>query len=292
MHGIPPDGRYAQRVRTELVHRRVRSELREVASGWWTRGSIARAFQDEGFAPAGDERAPRPGEEASWYEHGERRGVFDQHATSVDWTDEGHVRRALAVFESLLRAVTDEEQLASVVATLARSGLQLTDDGRLRLQAPRSLTTLPLHVLTEPGALVEHLDRLDTAALDDPPLAVSAAKALVEAVCKRVLRELGEPVDEKADLPVLVKQANKALALEPKGVAPTAPGAETVKRILANLATIPIGLAELRNQYGPDHGRSAPTVGLHRRHAQLAVGCAATYTHFLLDTLSDRARSR
>jgi hypothetical protein len=274
-------------VAADLVHRRVRSELREVASGWWTVSSIARAFQDEGFAPVGDERAPRPGDPESWYEPGQRRGTFDQHAASVDWTDPAHVRRALAVFETLLQPLDDDVR-GRVVAVLDRHGLQLDDRGRLRPRSPQSLASLQLHGLTEAGALKEHLERMQAAALTDPPLAVSAAKALVEATCKRVLVELGLPFDEKADLPVLVKQTNKALALEPRGVAPTAPGAETVTRVLANLAAIPIGLAELRNQYGPDHGRSTPTVGLHPRHAHLAVGCATTYVHFLLDTLRER----
>lgn len=271
----------------DLVHRRVRSELREIASGWGTVASIARAFQDEGFAPAGDDLAPQPWEHDSWYGPGQRRGEFDRHAASVDWTDDGHVRRALAVFESVLRPMPDEmrEHVRSVLAT---DGLRITPDGRIRRQAQSELFALPLRLLAEPGALEEHVERLNRQALEDPPLAVSGAKALVEAACKNVLRELGETVDEKAPMPLLVRQANKALSLEPQGVAPTAAGAETVKRVLANLAAIPIGLAELRNQYGPDHGRSTPTVGLHRRHARLAVGAAVTYTHFLLDTMADR----
>ncbi len=274
----------------ELVHRRVRSELREVASGWWTVSTIARAFRDEGFAAAGDERAPRPGDPESWNDPGQRRGTFDQHAASIDWTDAEHVRRALGVFETLLQPVEDAGFRARVEAVLDRHGLEVTERGRLRLRGPQMSADLPLHALSDSGALEEHLDRLRAAALDDPPLAVSAAKALVEATCKRVLAELGSPVDERAQLPSLVKETNKALALEPQGVAPTAPGAETVTRVLGNLAAIPIGLAELRNRYGPDHGRSTPTVGLHPRHARLAVGCATTYVHFLLDTLAERTR--
>ncbi|MGH9292450.1 MAG: abortive infection family protein [Acidimicrobiales bacterium] len=50
-----------------------------------------------------------------------------------------------------------------------------------------------------------------------------------------------------------------------------------------------IGVAKLRNEYGPDHGRSRPTRGLGARHAHLAVGCAATYCRMLLETLSARS---
>jgi hypothetical protein len=49
-----------------------------------------------------------------------------------------------------------------------------------------------------------------------------------------------------------------------------------------------IGVAELRNEYGPDHGRSRPTVGLGPRHAHLAVGAASTYVRMLLETLDAR----
>jgi hypothetical protein len=102
----------------------------------------------------------------------------------------------------------------------------------------------------------------------------------VEAATKLVLAELGEAFDERADVPTLVKQASRALGLDPKAVAPTAAGADIITRILGNLAQIPIGLAQLRNQYGPDHGRSTPTVGLEPRHAHLAVGCASGVSRF------------
>ncbi|HET8788905.1 MAG TPA: abortive infection family protein [Actinomycetes bacterium] len=42
----------------------------------------------------------------------------------------------------------------------------------------------------------------------------------------------------------------------------------------------------MRNQYGPDHGRTQVTV-LSPRHAHLAVGCASTYSRLLLETLAD-----
>lgn len=116
----------------------------------------------------------------------------------------------------------------------------------------------------------------------------SGAKALIEATTKLVLSELGEPYDEKADVPVLVKAAQKALALHPESLAPTKPGAEITKRILSNLSQLAIGVAELRNQYGADHGRTSPVLGLRPRHAHLAVGAAATYCRMLLETLAAR----
>ena len=111
---------------------------------------------------------------------------------------------------------------------------------------------------------------------------------MIEATTKLVLIELGEPVDEKADLTALVNAAQNALKLHPATVAPTAAGRETVIRILSNLSQLAIGVAELRNEYGPDHGRSRPTIGLGPRHAHLAVGSASTYVRMLLETLEAR----
>lgn len=164
-------------------------------------------------------------------------------------------------------------------------------DGRLRLTSPGLFDDLPLHVLDDPAAVLDLLDRLRRTAHDDPPAAISAAKALVEATCKRVLAQLDQPVDDTMNMQKLTKAAHKALAVDTASIAPDRPGAEIVVSILSSLAHIPIGLAELRNDYGPDHGRLAPTIGLHQRHADLAVGAAGTYVRFLLDTLAERTKA-
>jgi len=273
--------------RPELVSRRTRSGFREACNDSGINRTIARAFQDEGFPPASDDAAPVPGDVTSWDREGQRRGIFDRYAASVDWTDGAHVRRMLRVFEEIYRWTGHPAQ-TRLADYLRRDGCEVDDHGRIRRTASDALLELPLTQLDDPAAVQEHLDRLARLGDTDPPAAVSAAKALVEATVKAVLVELGEPVKETADIPALVKQANKALRLDPRGVAPTATGADIVPRLLANVADVPIGLAQLRNEYGPDHGRTRPAVGLHPRHAQLAVDAAAAYCRFLLATLADR----
>ncbi len=86
-------------------------------------------------------------------------------------------------------------------------------------------------------------------------------------------------------MPSLVRQAQKALGLHPETVAPTAKGAVIVKKLLGGLSAVAIGLTELRNEYGPDHGR-AEQVALQPRHARLACGAAEVYCRALLDTLA------
>lgn len=121
----------------------------------------------------------------------------------------------------------------------------------------------------------------------DPAAAISGAKALIESTTKLVLEGLLIEYDAKADVPELVKLAQKGLMLHPSQIAPTGKGAESIKRILSNLSQLAIGVAELRNEYGPDHGRSTATVGLGHRQVHLAVGSASVYCRLLLETLED-----
>jgi Abortive infection C-terminus len=92
-------------------------------------------------------------------------------------------------------------------------------------------------------------------------------------------------------LPELVKLTIKELALAPSDIPDSAKAAETVKRLLNNLATITQGVAELRNQYGTGHGKAAGSKGLGPRHAKLAVGAASTLAVFLAETHNERPRS-
>jgi hypothetical protein len=160
--------------------------------------------------------------------------------------------------------------------------------GVIRGGSAAALGELPLEALSDAGAIFEHLDRITEATDRDPVLAISGAKALIEATTKLTLHELGEDVDERSDLPALIKRAQKALGLHPEVLAPDAKGADVIKRTLSGLSQIAVSVAELRNLYGPDHGRSRPVSGLGPRHAHLAVGAAAVYCRMLLETLAAR----
>jgi hypothetical protein len=245
---------------------------------------IARAFEDEGLAED-------PDEDRRWYDGGDRRGTFDRHVAQVDWTDAAQVRQVLGAFSTIMTwgdgeyADGEREKLRKL---LARDGFTVDDDGSIRPSTAMSLGSIPLENLADPSAILEHLERLAEATDRDPATAISGAKALVEATTKVVLREMGVNFDEKATVPALVREAQKALKLHPDTLAPTAPGVEIVTRLLSNLSQVAIGLAELRNQYGPDHGRSTAVVGLGPRHGHLAVGAATTYCRLLIETLDAR----
>ncbi|MEJ1965239.1 MAG: abortive infection family protein [Gammaproteobacteria bacterium] len=85
-----------------------------------------------------------------------------------------------------------------------------------------------------------------------------------------------------------MKLTSKELELTPDDIPNRAKAAETIKRLLSNLATITQGVTELRNQYGTGHGKTAGAKGLKPRHAKLAVGAASTLAVFLAETHAER----
>jgi hypothetical protein len=267
-----------------LLHPRVRSAFREASSDRGVVRQIEMAFENEGLDPA-------PDDERDWYQPGQRRGTFDRYTSSIDWGDPRQVRLVLDAFEEILSWTVEGDYRDNLIRHLRRDGYSVDNNLRIRGGASTALAEMPLAVLKDATVIREHMERIAASTETEPGLAISGAKALIEATTKLVLAELGETFDEKADIPVLVKAAQKALALHPDSLAPTKPGADITKRILSNLSQLAIGVAELRNQYGPDHGRSTAVLGLRPRHAHLAAGSATTYCRMLLETLEARADS-
>ena len=267
--------------RRDLIHSRVRREFRDLSSDWGVLRTIENAFEVEGFEPGPEMNTG-----------GQRRSLFDTFASVIDWTDPEQVGRAIRVFEEILSWGGDTEYTSKALQKIRRlleyDGYTVDDQRRIRPMANRALTELPLEELRDPSVINEHLTRLDSTGDSDPPLAISSAKALVEATCKLVLEELGIAYDDRADIPELVKAVQKALKIHPDDIAPTAKGRDTIVRTLSNLSQLVVGLAEFRNEYGPDHGRTRSTSGVRPRHAHLAVGAAQTFCRFLLETLKER----
>lgn len=132
----------------------------------------------------------------------------------------------------------------------------------------------------------QQVTRMEGAIDSDPDLAIGTAKEFVESICKTILDERSETYGRKDDLPTLVRQTAKTLQLTPADIVDTAKAAETIKRMLMQLATLVQGSAELRNAYGTGHGKSKSGFpqALKPRHARLAVGAAVTLGVFLYET--------
>lgn len=158
-----------------------------------------------------------------------------------------------------------------------------------RMADSRDTVDLPLGSVSDPAAIREQLERLNSIGDSDPHQVISYAKSLIESTCKVVLKELNRPYDEKSAIPSLIRGAQKALKIHPDTIAPTQKGRATTIRALSNLSQVALAVAELRNEYGTDHGRTHPSEPLRPRHARLARNMATAYCEFLLDTLSDQS---
>lgn len=262
--------------RRELVSRATRRAFREMSTDTVLR-KIDEMWQDEGFAPG------PPREDVS----GERRALFQSYLDVVDWTDDGHVVRALRVFETVLHG-RDPAYLREIRALLERDGYRLEDNGRIEAVGVVRWRLDALVDISDPSAIYAALERINRAGNDDPALAIGSAKELIESTAKVVLRERGLPVDDRADVPQLVRDAQQALRLHPSSAILGPDGNEAVKKILGGVSSIAVGVAELRNRgYGTGHGMAQAPAGLRPRHAHLAVTAATAWCQLMLDTLGD-----
>lgn len=185
---------------------------------------------------------------------------------------------------------------------LAQDGYELVEKAQISgrpVFAARLVILSGANVLQSVKELFEEIDakyvlqqitRMEAAIYDDPGLAIGTAKELVETICKTIFHERNVEINNKLDLPKLVKQTTKQLALTPDDILDEAKASSTIRVLLSNFASITQGIAELRNHYGSGHGKNAKTKGLQPRHAKLAVGAASTLAVFLLETHQERSQ--
>jgi hypothetical protein len=120
---------------------------------------------------------------------------------------------------------------------------------------------------------------------DDPEGAITAARTLLESVCKHLLDDMRRTYDEKADLPKLYAQCASALNL-----APDQHTEKSFKTILGNCQSVVNELGSLRNKISDAHGRGRRPVKPAPRHAELAVNLAGTVAAFLVATWLEKAQ--
>jgi hypothetical protein len=275
---------------SDLISKKTRAEFREYFVGTTLR-EIELEF-DAADIPLS--------QNCSWNGSGERRSLVEAYYASLDFTSLRDVSKLLKVYGAVLARLEDQvantfngdlakKPFDSLKKWLERDGFTYANGKVVALrnnlqvlevqEAARSLDAPELH---------RQLERLKASVTDDPALAIGTAKELVETVCKTVLQERSVPFDPDSDVVGLVKEARKVLGLLPDDVPAAAKGAQTIRRLLSNLGSIAQGLGELRNLYGTGHGKQGKTKGLSGRHAQLAVGCAATLVTFLLQTHDEK----
>lgn len=129
----------------------------------------------------------------------------------------------------------------------------------------------------------EHVQEIWDRALErrknDPEGAITAARTLLESVCKSILDEMQVGYSETADLPSLYKLVSEHL-----NIAPSQHTEKIFKQILGGCQAVVEGLGSLRNKLGNAHGKGKHPVRPAPRHAELAVNLAGAMAVFLIRT--------
>lgn len=117
----------------------------------------------------------------------------------------------------------------------------------------------------------------------DPEGAITAARTLLETVCKHMLEESRIEFDESSDLPKLYSLVAKDLVLSP-----IQHSEKTFRQILQGCSSVIDGLGSLRNKLGDAHGKGKNPIRPKPRHAVLAVNFAGAMALFLVQTWIDK----
>lgn len=118
---------------------------------------------------------------------------------------------------------------------------------------------------------------------EDPEGAITAARTLLESVCKHILDEHQVSYDDKMDLPKLY-----SLTASQLNMSPSQHSELVFKQILGSCHSIVDSLGSLRNKLSDAHGKSRNPVRPAARHAELAINLAGSLTLFLIQTNESR----
>jgi hypothetical protein len=119
----------------------------------------------------------------------------------------------------------------------------------------------------------------------DPEGAITAARTLLETVCKHIIEGIpGDGYSTHDDMPKLYRLAAARLNLSPDQHTEDA-----FKQILGGCSSVIQGLATLRNRIGDAHGQGSKPVRPQARHAALAVNLAGSMATFLIETYAARS---
>lgn len=133
----------------------------------------------------------------------------------------------------------------------------------------------------------EHVAAAWTKALErrtvDPEGAITAARTLMETVCKHILDDCGIVYQSDADLPKLYRLTAEQLKL-----APNQHSEQIFRQILGGCTSVVEGLGAMRNRLSDAHGQGRQPSKPAPRHAELAVNLAGSMAVFLIATFETR----
>lgn len=119
---------------------------------------------------------------------------------------------------------------------------------------------------------------------EDPEDAVTAACSLIEAVCRSILLELGQPLPSKKDIDGLLKAVQEPIGLSPGRTDLPIEIEQDVRQILGGLTSVAKGIGALRTHGGDAHGREKGFRRIDPRIARLALNSASSIALFLIET--------
>lgn len=115
---------------------------------------------------------------------------------------------------------------------------------------------------------------------------MTAARPLLESVCKTILDEMEIDYEDKTDLPKLYHQTADELNL-----APGQYSEELFRKILGNCQSVVGTLGAIRNAHSDAHGDGKASYKSASRHAELAVNLAGSMAMFLVRTWENASES-
>jgi hypothetical protein len=110
---------------------------------------------------------------------------------------------------------------------------------------------------------------------------MTAARTLVETVCKHLLDSMSVVYADGDDLPRLYRLVASSMNLSPSQHT-----VEVFKQILGGCTAVVEGLGSLRNRLGDAHGKGRKAPRPEPRHAELVVNLALSMCAFV-DVLTD-----
>lgn len=279
----------SQLSRGGMIRRATLTEIREALTVWVLR-EIDDAFLNADIEA--DERFTPP-------TSGQRRSRVEQYYVATNWNNRAKVESFLRhVAQPLLAqlavgASSGESHAEYSTRTLGKISKLLTADG---FKVKDGIIVMgsgsgdleraaKLHDVEALAALLRRITNID----DDPWLAIGTAKEIIEALARAIVHMLGDPdPPTDTDLLKLTKLAVKPLRLLASDVPEARKGSESIRKVLAGLAQIVGGTAELRNLYGTGHGRRTTAQYVYGRHARLVVASAIAWADFVIATWQDR----
>jgi hypothetical protein len=255
----------------------------EAMSARYSHAEIDRFMRSAGISMEVDPSKNRESKTRAWLAHANKS--MDDPLTAL-----GLVITELMETRPGTEWETDEDPFVQKVDRILTAYKLSYKTGGQILSAGVTATTTSFQAIVQdrdlPGLEAE-FERIFPNIESDPPAAVTAACALLEALFKTYIEQENLEMPSDQTLKPLWKVVRKDLNFDP-GLLED----DDLKAILSGLAAIVEGAGALRTHKGSAHGRSKKTYKLKPRHARLAAHAAFTLASFVLETWDSKRNER